>query len=127
MAVPVLFYSLEQFLHADHVPGIPLPLVTPTWIYGHLLWTYLAAAVYAVAGVLLLVGKKTRAAATAVGLAVLFVELVVYVAIAVAERASFLGFNYMADTLMYCGAVLLLASAMPREAQRASANQPSGD
>ncbi|HYX68878.1 MAG TPA: hypothetical protein VE825_07080, partial [Terriglobales bacterium] len=127
VAVPVLFYSFEQFLHADHVPGIPLPLVTPTWIYGHLLWTYLAAAVYAVAGVLLLVGKKTRAAATAVGLAVLFVELVVYVAIAVAERASFLGFNYMADTLMYCGAVLLLASAMPREAQRASANQPSGD
>jgi uncharacterized membrane protein len=127
IAVGVLFYSVEQFLHADHVPGIPLPLVTPTWIYGHLLWTYLAAAVYAVAGVLLLVGKKTRAAATAVGLAVLFVELVVYVAIAVAERASFLGFNYMADTLMYCGAVLLLASAMPREAQRASANQPSGD
>lgn len=127
IAVPVLFYSFEQLLHADHVPGIPLQLVTPAWIYGHVLWTYLAAAVYAVAGALLLVNKKTRAAATWVGMAVLFVELVVYVPIAVAERASFLGFNYMADTLMYCGAVLLLAGAMPREAERASANQPSGD
>ena len=127
IAVPVLFYSLEQFLHADHVPGIPLELVTPTWIYGHLLWTYLPAAVYAVAGVLLLVGKKSRAAATWVGLAVLFVVLVVYVPIAVAERASFEGFNYLADTLMYGGAVLLLAGAMPREAQGASANPSASD
>jgi uncharacterized membrane protein YphA (DoxX/SURF4 family) len=78
----------------------------------------LAAVVYAAAGILLLAGKKTRAAATAVGLTVLFVELVVYVPIAVVERTSFLGINYAGDTLMYCGAILLLAGAMPREAQR---------
>jgi len=117
VAVPVLFYSFEQFLHADHVPGVPLEMVTPTWVYGHGIWTYLAAVVYAVAGTMLLVGKKTRAAATWVGLSVLFVELVVYVPIAVVERASLdNGLNYMADTLMFCGAVLLLAGAMPREA-----------
>lgn len=40
----------------------------------HAIWTYLAAFVYAVAGTLLLVGKKTRAAATWLGLTVLFVE-----------------------------------------------------
>jgi hypothetical protein len=44
------------------------------------------------------------------------VELVVYVPIGVADRASLdNGLNYMGDTLMYCGAVLLLAGAMPRE------------
>ncbi len=117
VAIPVLFFSFEQFLHGDHVPGIPLEPLTPTWIYGHLIWTYLAAVVYAVAGALLFAGKKTRAAATWVGLTVLFVELVVYVPIAVVERASLAnGFNYLADTLMFCGAVLLLAGAMPREA-----------
>src|SRR6185437_5682475 len=115
VAIPVLFFSLEQFMHGDHVPGIPLEPVTPAWIYGHVIWTYLAAAVYAVAGTLLLVGKKTRAAATWLGLAVLFVELVVYVPIGVVERASLdKGLNYVADTLMFCGAVLLLAGAMPR-------------
>jgi hypothetical protein len=32
------------------------------------------------------------------------------------ERASLNnGLNYLADTLMFCGAVLLLAGAMPRE------------
>jgi hypothetical protein len=62
----------------------------------------------------LLVGKKTRAAATWIGLAVLFVELVVYVPIGVADRATMVGINFVGDTLMYCGAVLLLAGAMPR-------------
>jgi uncharacterized membrane protein YphA (DoxX/SURF4 family) len=116
VAVPVLFFSLEQFLHGDHVPGVPLEPLTPQYVVGHAIWTYLAAVVYAITGVLLLVGRKTRAAATWLGLTVLFVELVVYVPIAVVERASLdKGLNYMADTLMFCGAVLLLAGAMPRE------------
>jgi uncharacterized membrane protein YphA (DoxX/SURF4 family) len=112
----VLFYSFEQFLHAKYVPGVPLERLTPEYIYGHTIWTYLAAVVYAVAGIPLLVGKKTRAAATWLGLSVLFVELVVYVPIGVVERASIgNGLNYLGDTLMYCGSVFLLAGAMPRE------------
>ena len=80
------------------------------------MWTYLAAVMYAVTGVLLLVGKKTRAAATWLGVTVVFVELVVYVPIAVVDRASIAnGLNYAFDTLMFGGAVLLLAGAMPRE------------
>jgi uncharacterized membrane protein YphA (DoxX/SURF4 family) len=115
VAIPVLFFSFEQFLHGNHVPGIPLERVTPAWLYGHAIWTYLAAVVYAVAGTLLLVGKQTRAAASWLGLTVLFLELVVYVPIGVVERASLdNGLNYVADTLMFCGAVLLLAGAMPR-------------
>ena len=118
IAIAVLYYSFEQFLHGDHVPAVPLQKMMPDYVYGHAIWTYVAAAVYAVAGVLLLVGKKTRAAAIWLGATVLFVELVVYVPIAVVERASLEGFNYMADTLMYCGAILLLAGAMPRELPR---------
>ena len=117
LAVPVLFYSFEQFLHAKHVPGVPLERLTPDYIYGHAVWTCLAAVVYAAAGNLLLLGRKTRTAATWLGLTVLVVELAVYVPIAVVDRASLAkGFNFMADTLMFCGAVLLLAAAMPREA-----------
>ncbi len=123
IAVGVLFYSFEQFRHSDHVPGIPLELVTPTWIWGHAIWTYLAAAVYAIAGVLLLLDKKPRASAAWIGVTVLFTILAVYVPYAVAQRASFDGFNYLADTLMYGGAVLMLAGAMPHEA-RAFASAP---
>lgn len=119
IAVPVAFYSFEQFKHGDHLPGVPLARLTPTWIYGHSVWTYVAAVGYAVTGILLLAGKKTRAAAAWLGLTVLFVELVVYVPIGIADRASLgNGLNYVGDTLMYCGAVLLLARAMPCEAAR---------
>ena len=119
VAIPVLFFGFEQFLHGKNVPGVPLKPLTPEYVYGHAIWTYLAAVVYAVAGSLLLVGKKTRATATWLGLTVLLVELVVYVPIGVVERASLAnGLNYAADTLMFCGAVLLLAGAMPREAQQ---------
>lgn len=119
VAVPLLFYSLEQLLHGDHVPAVPLEPLTPDYILGHAFWTYLAAVAYAVTGALLLVGKKTRGAATWAGLSVLVVELAVYVPIGVVERASLgKGLNYVADTLMFCGAVLLLAGAMPREGQR---------
>jgi uncharacterized membrane protein YphA (DoxX/SURF4 family) len=75
----------------------------------------LVAAVYAAAGAMLLVGKKTRAAAIWIGCAVLFVELAVYVPIAVVGRANLESFNYMADTLMFCGSILLLAGAMPKD------------
>ena len=117
VAIPVLFFSFEQFKHGDHVPGVPLQPLTPQYVYGHAIWTYLAAVVYAVTGTMLLVGKKTRAAATWIGLTVLFVVLVVYVPIGIVERASLdNGLNYVMDTLMFCGTVLLLAGAMPREA-----------
>ena len=116
VAIPVLVYSIQQFMHGDHVPGVPLEPLTPTWIFGHAIWTYVAAVGYAIGGIFLLIGRKTRAAATWVGLTVLFVEIVVYVPIAIVERASLdKGLNYFADTLMFCGTVLLLAGAMPRE------------
>jgi uncharacterized membrane protein YphA (DoxX/SURF4 family) len=116
IAVPLLFYSFEQFMHGNYVPGIPLDRLTPTWIHGHAFWTYVGAVAYAVAGILLLVGKKTRAAATWLGLTVLVVELAVYLPIGIVDRASLSnGLNYVGDTLMYCGAILLLAGAMPGE------------
>ena len=116
IAVPVLVYSVQQFMHGDHVPGVPLNRLTPEYVFGHGVWTYLTAFVYALAGSLLLLGKRTRAAATWLGLTVLLVILVVYVPIGVVDRASIdKGFNFLADTLMYCGAILLLAGAMPRE------------
>lgn len=121
VAIPALFYSFEQFMHGDHYAGVPLEPVTPSWLIGHAIWTYLAAAIYAVTAVLLLIGKQTRAAATWLGLTVLFIVLVEYVPIAVVYFASLDdGLNYIFDTLMFCGTVLLLAGALPRSPQPSS-------
>lgn len=116
IGIPVLVYSIAQFLHADLLPGVPLQRATPDYIWGHSIWAYVAGLAYLFGGILLLIGKKTRRAATWVAFTVFFVELVVYVPIAVVDRSSLAnGLNYMADTLMFCGAVFLLAGAMPRE------------
>jgi hypothetical protein len=120
VAVPVLFFSFEQFRHGSYVPGIPLRLVTPDYVWGHALWTYLAAFAYAMTGIPLVAGRNARTAAAWLGATVLFVELIVYVPIAVVERASLTGFNFLADTLMFCGAVLLVAGAMPHALRRPS-------
>ncbi len=122
MAIAICFYGVEQFIHADHVPGIPLELVTPTWIPGHIFWTWLTAVVYVIAGPLLLIGWKSRAVATVVGLMVLLGVLAVYLPMGIVQRASLeMGVNYPMDTLMFCGAVLMLAAAMPRDGlQRAA-------
>lgn len=117
IGVTVVYYCIEQFRHGRHVPGIPLEAVTPAWIFGHAVWTYVAAAVFAAGGALLLANIRARAAATAVGAVVLLVVLTVYVPMAVAEHTNLTGINYAADTLMYCGAVLMLAAAMPTVAR----------
>jgi uncharacterized membrane protein len=125
IAVAMLFYSFEQFRHADHVPAIPLEALTPPWIPAHEMWTYLTAVAYAIGGALLLVGWKTRAAATGLSLTVLLVELIVYLPIGIAYRASIdNGLNYVLDTLMFCGTILLFAGALTSEQsapQRAAA------
>lgn len=114
IGVPVVFYCIEQFLHGRHVPGLPLEAVTPTWIFGHAVWTYVAAVVFAAGGALLVANYRTRAAATAVGGVVLLAVLAVYVPMAAVEHTNLTGINYAADTLMYCGAVLMLAAALPK-------------
>lgn len=121
IAIPVLVYCVQQFMHPDHVPGIPLEAMMPSYVPGHAIWTLLTAAVYAIAGPFLLIGKKSRAAATALGLTVLFTVLVVYIPKAVAEHTNLEGLNYLFDTLMYAGTLLMLASAMPRS----SSSSPS--
>ena len=111
IASAVLVFSFEQLTHGDHVPGVPLDMLTPAYVRGHAVWTYVAAAVYAVAGVLLVVNRHTRAAAAWLGATVLFVVLVVYVPFAIEEHASLEAFNFFTDTVMFAGAVLLLAGS----------------
>ncbi|MGH9475384.1 MAG: hypothetical protein ACRD1C_03520 [Terriglobales bacterium] len=114
VAVAVLFYGIELFLHGNYVPAVPLNRITPTWIFGHAVWTYATAAVYVAAGIPLLLGKRTRSAAACIGLAAFAVVLFVYVPIGIVDRASIAqGLDYLGDTVMFCGTVWLLAAAMP--------------
>jgi len=116
MAITALFFGVEHFLHPDFAPAVPLAKLTPTWIPLHLVWSFLAGAVLLAAGACLLVNKKARAAATYLGMTILLIILVIYLPIEISIPSDIgNGLNYIADTMMFCGAVLLLAGALPKE------------
>jgi uncharacterized membrane protein YphA (DoxX/SURF4 family) len=120
VAIAAIFYGVEHFLHPAGALGVPLQKLTPAWIPGRLLIGYLTGAILLVAGVCILLGKKTRAAATYLGTWILLLVLFIYGPILIAQMSDpgiavkIEGINYFADTLLFAGAILALASATPR-------------
>jgi uncharacterized membrane protein len=120
IGIAAIFYGVEHFLHPANVPGVPLEKLMPAWIPGHLLISYLTGAILLVAGVSILLAKKTRMAATYLGSWIVLLVLFIYGPILIASLADpsaavkVEGINYFADTLLLAGAILALASATPR-------------
>ena len=115
-----MFFGVEHLLHYQFVPVVPLGKLMPTWYPGHILIAYGTGAVLIAAGVSLLVGIRTRAAATSIGILALAAVLLVYLPIAIAIPPSadtgdkIEGLNYFFDTLLFAGMVLALANALPK-------------
>jgi uncharacterized membrane protein len=113
IAVPITFLGVEQFLHPELAPGVPLEKSTPLWIPGHAFWGYPTGAIFVIAGLLLISNQKARLAASWLGVVILLLVLVVYVPIVVANPSDIgNGVNYLADTLLLSGCVLALAEAL---------------
>jgi hypothetical protein len=73
-----------------------------------------------VAGAYILLDRKTRKAATVLGAWIVLLVVVIYGPILIASLADpstaikIEGINYFADTLLFGGTILALASATPR-------------
>jgi uncharacterized membrane protein len=120
IGIAAMFFGVEHFLHPANVPGVPLEKLMPAWIPGHALIAYVTGALLLIAGASILLAKKTRMAATYLGTWILLLVLFVYGPILIASlldpstAVKVEGINYFADTLLFAGAILALASAMPR-------------
>ena len=111
IGIVLIFFAAEHFLHPEVAPGVPLRQLTPAWIPGHLLWSYLTGAVFVLAGVCLIVNKGVCFAVTSVGLWVLFLVIIICVPIAVQHGSDIgSGLNNPVDTLLLSGAALCLAA-----------------
>jgi uncharacterized membrane protein len=118
IALAAIFYAAQHFLHPGFAPGVPLEKVMPSWVPLPSVWAYLAGAILLISGILLALNKKSRMAAASIGALMTVLTLFPYLLILVlAHGASEIneGLNYVADTLLYAGAALALASALPRE------------
>jgi len=120
IAIAALFFGVEHFLHPAGCPGVPLEKLMPAWIPGRLLIGYLTGTIPLVAGTIILLTKKKRMAATYLGTWIVLLVLFIYGPILIAQlsdpsaAAQIEGINYFADTLLFGGAILALASATPR-------------
>jgi len=119
IAIAAIFFGVEHFLHPAGCPGVPLDKLMPMWIPGRLLIGYLTGAILLLAGASILLAKKTRTAATYLGTWIVLLVLFIYGPILIAQMfdpstaAKVEGINYFADTLLFAGAILALASATP--------------
>lgn len=119
VGIPAVFYGVEHLLHPEYVPGIPLQKLTPEWIHGRIFLSYFVGVILIVAGICLLVNKKTRIAATSLGLTILLTMLWIYLPMLLRAPTDVVALNFFFDTLLFSGAILLLANAMEKEAPAA--------
>lgn len=113
IGIPLLFFAIQHFLHPQFAPGVPLPKITPAWVPFPPLWGYLTGLILLVAGILILINKRTRIAAASVGLWVTLLTVFLYLPIFLMDPPDLLveGANYVFDTLLFAGTILLLAYA----------------
>jgi len=120
IAIAAIFYGVEHFLHPANVPGVPLEKLMPAWIPARLLISYLTGTILVIAGAAILLARNTRMAATYLGAWIVLLVLFIYGPILIAAlgdpstAVKVEGINYFADTLLFGGAILALASATPR-------------
>ena len=118
--IAAVFYGVEHFLHPLACPGVPLEKLMPEWIPARPLIGYLTGAILLVAGVFILLNRKTRMAATYLGAWIVLLVVFIYGPILIAQLANpstlvqIEGINYFFDTLLFGGVILALANASPR-------------
>lgn len=121
VALVMIFYAIEHFLHPDHVPGVPLEKLIPAWMPAPTLISWFTGIVLLIGGVAILIPRTTRLAAAAAGSILVLLTAFFYVPIAATEIHSPLileGLNYIFDTLLFAGTVLL--AGLPAAARSSS-------
>jgi uncharacterized membrane protein len=120
IALAVIFFGIQHFLHPMGLPGVPLQKEMPLWVPGRVLIDYVTGAALLGVGGSILLNRKTRTVAACVGGWLLLMVLVIYGPVLIAAlsqpdiEVKVEGINYFADTLLFAGLILALASATPR-------------
>ncbi len=109
VALVMIVYAVEHFLHPRHVPGVPLEKLTPAWMPVPVVIAYLVGLVLLAGGIGLLIPRAVRRSAAGAGAVLLLLVLFFYGAILGVEfrTAPVEGLNYWFDTLLFAATVLL--------------------
>lgn len=110
VATVMVFYAIEHFLFPRFVPGVPLEKHIPAWVPAPVLLSDFVGIILLLGGIGLLIRPLTRIAAAGAGGMLVLLTAFFYVPILAMEIHTPLaveGLNYVGDTLLFAGTVLL--------------------
>jgi uncharacterized membrane protein len=116
IAIALIFFGVQHFLHPLGLPGVPLEKQMPSWIPVRSVIDYVTGASLTVAGVSFLLARETRTASAYLGAWIVLVVVVIYGPVLIAALANpntgvqVEGINYFADTLLFGGVILSVAN-----------------
>lgn len=125
IALAAIFFGIQHFPHHMGLPGVPLRKEMPAWVPARAIIDYVTGAALLACGVSILLNRKVRTVAASVAAWILLLIVVIYGPVMIAAlgapelEVKVEGINYFADTLLFAGVILALASATPRPVTRA--------
>ena len=111
----LLLFAMEHFLHPTFAPGVPLEKITPAWIPVPSLWGYLTGVILLAGGVVIVATKRAHLGAALVGMLMVVLTIVIYLPLLIAAKQGSEineAVNYIGDTLLFGGTLLVLAEAL---------------
>jgi uncharacterized membrane protein len=114
-ALVAVFYGVEHFLHPEFLPGVPLEKLTPSWVPVPRLWGYFVGAVLVESGAELAINHRAPDAAARLGVVLAATVALIYVPMlgpAHGTDAVVEVIDYIGDTLLYAGTVLIVGEAL---------------
>ena len=109
VALIMIFYGIEHFFFLHNVPGVPLEMVTPTWIPMPTAITGFIGIILILAVIGLFIPRTIRIASAGAGAILVLLVIVFYGPICIAEMPTnpVEGLNYVGDTLLFAATVML--------------------
>jgi hypothetical protein len=114
-AFVIAFYGVLHLLYPAIAPGVPSQVRTAAWVPFPLAIAYVVGVILLALGVAAAFRKTAVSAITAVGVLMTVVTLVLYVPalfLANGVQQEIVAINFVADTLLFAGAMLAIASAV---------------
>jgi uncharacterized membrane protein len=126
-AISLIAFGIQQFLWGDFVPGR-----APAWpsgVPGGLVWAYVSGVFLIAAGAAILLGKRGRGAAEAVGAMIFVWALLRHIPLAAADRIYGGAWTNLGKALTFFGGAFAVAGTLPKEwgRSRVAAILDSGD
>lgn len=114
MGAALVFFAVQHFLHPMNAPGVPLAKMTPNWVPARGFWGYSTGLLLLVAGIATLRPKwYSRRIVTMVGMWVTALVFALYLPIFL-MTPNVESINYVADTMLFAGAVLATGASLKR-------------